>query len=313
MRRLRSFLTARSMEKTAVVFASTLTLASCTKPKDLIDLQGHRGCRGILPENTIEAFEKALEIGVTTLEMDVVVSGDKQVVVSHEPFFSHEIATDPSGELITEENEKEHNIYALSYDQIKQYDVGLRPHARFPQQKRIPAIKPLLNDVIVAADSFSIINGTDKPFYNIEIKREPELDLTFQPPVEEFVQLVIDQVNAHSIQDRVCLQSFDIETLQIIKRTAPELTVALLIEHEGAVEEHIKTLGFTPDIYSPYFKLITPEVVDYCRAQDMLIIPWTVNEESDLLRMLELGVDGIITDYPAEFKAVLDEKEIRIK
>lgn len=300
------------MTNTTVAFASTLKLASGTDSKTAINLQGHRGCRGILPENTIEGFIRALEIGVTTLEMDVVISKDKEVVVSHEAYFSHEIATSPSGELITKENEKEHNIYQLTYDQIKDYDVGLRPHLRFPHQQRVPAVKPLLKDVIRTADSFAIINATDKPIYNIEIKREPELDSLFQPSAQEFAQLVIDQVYLHSIADRVCLQSFDLETLQAIKRIAPELVVALLVEDETPLEENLKKLGFIPDKYGPSFELITEELMDYCRSHNMLVTPWTVNEEADLLRMIEFGVDAIITDYPGRFKKVLDEKGITI-
>ncbi|MFK7787649.1 MAG: glycerophosphodiester phosphodiesterase family protein [Crocinitomicaceae bacterium] len=300
------------MTKTTIAVASALTLASCIASKRTIDLQGHRGCRGILPENTHEAFIKALEIGVTTLEMDVVISKDKEVVVSHEPFFSHEIAISPKGDLITEENEKEHNLYQLTYEEIQGYDVGLRPHARFPKQEKIPAIKPLMKDVIAVADSFAIITGRDKPMFNIEIKREPELDSVFQPPVEEFVQLVLKEVQHQPFTDRVCLQSFDLETLRLIKQHAPEITLALLIETEKDVEQNIKTLGFKPDVYSPYFELITEETMDYCRENDIPVIPWTVNEKEDLLRMLELGVDGIITDYPNEFKSILEEMNVEV-
>jgi len=297
----------------AVVVASALSLTACTNSKNAIDLQGHRGCRGILPENTLPAFTKALEIGVTTLEMDVVISRDKQVVVSHEPYFSHEISTAPSGELIKKENEKQHNLYRLTYKQITQYDVGLRPHPRFPQQEKIPAIKPLMKDVIATADSFAIVNGTNKVDFNIEIKRDPELDSIFQPPVEEFVDLVLKEVQHKSFSDRVCLQSFDLETLRLIHQKAPEITLALLIDSEKDVEQNIKTLGFEPDIYSPYFELITQETMDYCKENNIPVIPWTVNRKEDLLRMLELEVDGIITDYPNEFKLILEEKEMEVR
>ncbi|MDG1332319.1 MAG: glycerophosphodiester phosphodiesterase family protein [Crocinitomicaceae bacterium] len=301
------------MTKTTIAFASALTLASCADSKRAIDLQGHRGCRGIFPENTIEAFIEALEIGVTTLEMDVVISKDKEVVISHEPFFSHEISMDPSGKLITEEDEKSHNIYQLTYDQIKQYDVGLRPHARFPQQAKLPAVKPLMKDVFATADSFAIFHGTDKPRFNVEIKREPALDSAFHPSAEEFVQLVLNEVQHLPFSNRVCLQSFDLETLRLIHQKAPEITLALLIETEKDVELNIKTLGFKPDVYSPYFDLISEETMEYCKKNNIPVIPWTVNKEADLLRMLELGVDGIITDYPNVFKLIMEEQEIEIK
>jgi glycerophosphoryl diester phosphodiesterase len=267
------------MIKMAVAVASALTLTACGNPHKSIDLQGHRGCRGILPENTSEAFMKALEIGVTTLEMDVVISKDKQVVVSHEAYFSHEMSTAPSGELIKEENEKQHNLYRFTYKQIKQYDVGLRPHPRFPQQEKIPAIKPLMKDVIAQADSFAIINGTNKPRFNIEIKRDPELDTIFQPSADEFVRLVLNEVQHKPFSDRVCLQSFDLETLRLVHERAPEITLALLIETEEDVEKNIKTLGFKPDVYSPYFKLITEKTMEYCTKNNILVIPWTVNDK----------------------------------
>lgn len=301
------------MEKTAIALVLLLALISCAKNKQAIDLQGHRGCRGLLPENTLEGFIKALEIGVTTLEMDVVISKDKQVVVSHEPFFSHEIATTPTGEPINEENETEHNMYLLTHDQIKQYDVGLRPHKRFPKQEKIAAVKPLLKDVIEAAEKFTTDNAINKPHYNIEIKRVPENDSIFHPSALEYVELVLEEVKSSPASARICLQSFDIQTLQIIKQLAPEITTALLVENEASIDQNMKTLGFIPDIYSPYFELITDEVMDYCKKHQMLIIPWTVNEQKDVLRMIELKVDGIISDYPDRVKKILEEQKISVK
>ncbi len=300
------------MTKTTIALASALSISACGTKKT-IDLQGHRGCRGIRPENTMVAFEKALEIGVTTLEMDVVITKDHEVIVSHEPYFSHEISNDPSGNLITKENEKEHNLYQLSHEAIEQYDVGLRPHARFPQQEKVAATKPLLKDVIEMSENYTLIHSRKKPFYNIEVKRDPALDSLFQPPVETFVNLVLSEVQHQPFSDRVCLQSFDLETLRLIHEKAPEITLALLIEAETDVEENIKTLGFTPDIYSPYFALINQQTMDYCNEHSIRVIPWTVNKKEDLLHLLELGVDGIITDYPNEFKVILEEKEVEIR
>lgn len=278
-----------------------------------MDIQGHRGCRGILPENTMEGFIKALEIGVTTLEMDVVISKDKQVVVSHEPYFSHVISTSPSGKKITRKSEQQHNIYQLDYDEIKQYDVGMRTPTRFPEQKSIPAFKPLLSEVIARSEEFVDHHKLKEPYYNIEIKRKPEMDSIFHPDVDEFTQLVVDQVYASEIADRTCIQSFDLESLRRVKEIAPELTTALLIENNKSFEENLTSLGFTPDIYSPYFKLVSQELVDSCKEQGIRIIPWTVNEEKDMIRMVELKVDGIITDYPQVLVALLDQMNISIK
>lgn len=292
---------------------STVATEHRSKAKQTIDLQGHRGCRGIFPENTIGGFIKALEIGVTTLEMDVVISKDNQVVVSHEPYFSHEFCTSPTGEIITEENEKEHNIYELTYDQIKEYDVGLRPHFRFTSQQKVKAAKPLLRDLFIEAEKYVDMLGLKKPFYNIEFKREPEQDLLFHPSVEEFAKLVIQTINSSGVAERVCIQAFDHASLQIVKRIAPKLTTSLIVENDKPARQNIEELGFLPDIYSPSFELVTQSEIDFCREKNLKVIPWTVNARRDMLRMIQFKVDGIITDYPGQLKKMLQNMEVKIK
>ena len=284
-----------------------------TTAQRTIDVQGHRGCRGIMPENTVQGFIKALSLGVTTLEMDVVISKDKHVVVSHEPYFAHEISTSPSGEEIPKGTDNEHNIYQLTYDEIRQYDVGLRGHSGFPRQEKVDAYKPLLSEVIRKSEEYVAEHGLKRPIYNIEIKRNPEGDGIFNPPVDEFVQLVVERISDHAIADRVCVQSFDVESLQEVKRMAPELTLALLIANTNSFEKNIESLGFEPDVYSPFFGLVTEDLVKACRKRGMRVIPWTVNEEKDMRKMIELDVDGIITDYPEELIIILHQKEIIVK
>ena len=134
------------------------------------DVQGHRGCRGLLPENTIPAFIKAIDLGVTTLEMDVVFIKDLQAIVSHEPFFNHEITTKPNGTFITEAEEKSLNIYTMNYDEVAKYDVGMKPHPRFTAQEKIKASKPLLSAVIDSAEAYTKKNNLPAIHYNIETK-----------------------------------------------------------------------------------------------------------------------------------------------
>lgn len=286
---------------------------ACHENHPTIDLQGHRGCRGDYPENTVAGFLAAMEAGVSTLEMDVVISKDKQVVVSHEPYFSHEIALTPNGEQITEENERQYNLYELTYDEISEFDVGKRKHPRFPNQKKMAATKPLLSEVIALTEQYAVEHHLKKPHYNIEIKRTPAYDSIFHPGVNEFVDLVLAQVVAASIADRVCIQSFDIETLQRVKALKPNLTLALLIENKLSFEQNIQNLGFDPEIYSPSFELVNKALIEQCAARNIKVIPWTVNQESDVLRMINLGVDGIITDFPNKTKEILSEKGIRIE
>ncbi|ANQ51158.1 glycerophosphodiester phosphodiesterase [Flammeovirga sp. MY04] len=290
-----------------------LTVFGCQKKQpQTIDLQGHRGCRGIYPENTNEAFLKALEIGVTTLEMDVVISKDKKVVVSHEPFFSHEIAISPQGDTITKDSEHDHNIYALNYEDIKKYDVGSRPHDRFPHQKKFATYKPLLSEVIENAESYAKEHQLKKPYYNIEIKRQPKYDSIYHPGVEEFAQLVMDEIKKYPFKERIFIQSFDVESLQEVRKIAPEYKTVYLIENEKSFEENMKTLGYIPEVYSPYFELVDQELVEKCKAKNMLIIPWTVNETQDMEAMIDLKVNGIISDYPGRLKEVLEEHGILI-
>ena len=285
---------------------TTLVFLSCNSNMNKIDIQGHRGCRGLMPENTIPAFIKALDLGVHTLELDVVISKDKEVVVSHEPFFNHLISTGPDGGSITEENEKEHNLYRLTYEDIKTYDVGLKGHPGFPEQEKISVYKPLLSDVISQCDAYAKKKNRPLPIYNIEIKRVKQLDYYFSPPVEEFVDLVLAEINEHGISDRVVVQSFDLESLRFAREKYPLIPLALLIENEKSPEENINELGFIPDIYSSYFKFLDDKTVDYCHSKQIKVIPWTVNDEQDIKQMLMLKVDGIISDYPDRVSKVLE-------
>ncbi len=267
-----------------------------------IDVQGHRGCRGLLPENSIPAFQKAIEIGVTTLELDLVISKDKKVVVSHDPFMNHEIALDLYGNEIKEADEKKFNLYTMTYDSIKQYDCGSKPHQNFPKQKKMKVYKPLLEEVIDLAEEQTKYTI----FYNIEIKSLPEWDNVFTPKVDEFVTLVLNIIKTKAIAERVTLQSFDVRALEEINRVAPEITTSLLVDENESIDQKLNSLSFKPEIVSPYFKLINSEVVKKLHDNDFKVIPWTLNEENDIEAMIDLKVDGIISDYPDVVMQILD-------
>lgn len=271
----------------------------------MFDTQGHRGCRGLMPENTIPAFKKALEIGVKTLEMDVVITKDKQVVLSHDPFLSHEMCADSNGNRIAEEKEKEFRIYGMTYNQLQKFDCGSLPHPRFPEQEKMEVHKPLLSDVIDASESYAKELNRDLPFYNIETKSTVEGDAIFHPKPEEFAQLLLDVVFEKGIQDRFILQSFDVRTLQYTHEKYPEIKLALLVENSLSIRENIELLGFTPNIYSCDYTLLTETGVAYSHSQKMEVIPWTINEKDKMKKWIEMGVDGIITDYPNRLKEVL--------
>jgi Glycerophosphoryl diester phosphodiesterase len=267
------------------------------------DKEGHRGCRGLMPENTIPAMMKALELGVTTLEMDAVITKDKQVILSHEPFFSHEITTKPNGEYVTEEEEKSLNIYQMSFAETQQYDVGMKPHPRFPQQQKLRATKPLLREVIEDAEAFTKLKGRPAVFYNIETKTQPATDNIYHPTPEEFVNQLMKVVNSKNIGPRVIIQSFDFRTLKVLHKRYPQIKTAALVEasDKRSFEDILLHLGFTPTIYSPAAELVTKELIHQCHRRNVKIIPWTVNDKNAIAELTKMGVDGIITDYPDLF------------
>jgi len=258
-----------------------------------LDVQGHRGCRGLYPENTIAGFKHAYHLGVSTLELDVVVSKDSQIIISHEPFFSHLISTGPENQEISEQTEHSHKIYELDYEDIKAYDVGLKDHPGYPNQIKLASFKPSLIDMVKELDALS--NNTIS--YNIELKRRPEWDLVFLPPVEEFVDLFLSTIEQLDIGSRLTIQSFDRECLRLLK-SKTDIPLVYLIENEDSIEQNIQELGFKPNIYSPYFKLIDSKLITYCKREHIRLIPWTINSEEDMKAMLDLGIEGIITDYP---------------
>ncbi len=267
------------------------------------DKQGHRGCRGLMPENTIPAMLKALELGVTTLEMDASISKDKQIFLSHEPFFNHEITTKPDGSFIEQKDERNYNMYHMLYDSIKTYDVGLKAHPRFPQQQRLPVSKPLLSDLFDSVKNYMLTSKRGYPFFNIETKCMPATDNIYHPGPAEFVELLMKLISEKQMENYVIIQSFDFRSLQYLHQHYPHIKTAMLIENfdKRSVEEQIKALGFIPTIYSPENSLVNKALVEECHQQNIKVIPWTVNEVKKINELKEMGVDGIISDYPNLF------------
>jgi len=282
---------------------SLVSLAQSSINMEQLDKQGHRGCRGLYPENTIPGFLKAIDLGVTTLEMDLVITKDKKVILSHEPFFNHEITTLPNGEYVSESNERELNIYEMVYSKVKKYDVGQKAHPRFLQQQKIKANKPLLTEVIDSVEMHVKTKNKQPLFYNIETKIQPQTDNVYHPEPQEFVDLIMAVILEKKIQNRVIVQSFDSRSLQYLHQKYPSIKTALLVEafDKKSFEKQIEDLGFTPTIYSPAQELVDLNLVQECRSKMIKLIPWTVNDLETIRRFVALGVDGIITDYPNLF------------
>ncbi|WP_168797437.1 glycerophosphodiester phosphodiesterase family protein [Neolewinella litorea] len=259
------------------------------------DWQGHRGARGLLPENTVPAFLRALSYPeVTTLELDVVISADDRVIVSHDPYMEPAICQLPGGGSITDTV----SLRQLTAREIENYDCGQLPHPRFPEQARRPVHKPTLSAVFAAVDRFCVQQGRLSPRYNIELKYQPEWEPYLVPDRETFVRLVLDDVAAWGKPELVTLQCFDPPTLAVIHRQNPRLTLAYLDESPGEVQSKMVELGFQPAIYSPWERKLTPEIIEEAHALGMRVVPWTVNEVPRMRELMAQGVDGIITDYP---------------
>jgi glycerophosphoryl diester phosphodiesterase len=297
-----------------MLFCVSIFFTSCnTQEKkkliipDNFDLQGHRGARGLLPENTIPAFIEAINIGVNTLELDVVVSKDSQLVLSHEPFFSSKICLDEASKPITEADEKKYNIFQYTVAQIRAFDCGSIGNSRFPEQKKIKIGKPTLTEMVQAVEAYLKNKKLKKVLYNIETKSSPDGDSIFHPKPNVFAQLLYENLKSLNVLDRVYIQSFDVRTLQAFHILAPEVPLVLLIENTKTFEQNIEILGFMPAVYSPNYLLVNADLVKKVHEKNIRLIPWTVNETKDMKDMLSLGVDGLITDYPNRFQSIRKE------
>jgi len=303
----------------------------------LFDLQGHRGARGLLPENTLPAFEKAIELGVTTLELDVGVSKDGSVVISHDRALNPEITRDASGAYLTAPV----LVNRLTLAELKTYDVGrINPESayakRFPDQQPIDGTRmPALSTLFKRVESL----GAKKLRFNIETKISPEKhNDTVSAAV--FARKLLDLVREHGVVSRTTIQSFDWRTLQIIQELqkghtkrvltscltsqqawgnnitqnsekGPFWTGSVRTADHADVPSMVKAAGC--DIWSPYFADITPTLVKKAQGFGLQVIPWTTNTEAEMTAVIESGADGLITDYPDIAKALLAKRNIAVR
>jgi glycerophosphoryl diester phosphodiesterase len=247
-----------------------------------VEVEGHRGARARRPENTIPAFEYAISQGVDVLELDINVTKDGVLVVSHDPVLHPPVCSGPVPEA---------NIHELTLAQVREWDCGKIQNPAFATQQAIPGTRmPTLDEVFDLAPKGSFQ-------FNIETKiteKKPEL----APPPDEFVRLVLAAVRAHHLESRVTLQSFDFRTLHEMKKIAPEIRRVAL--YSGSAKDFVQIAQEAEaDIVSPEFHLVTPEQVDAAHKAGLRVIPWTPDKPEDWDRLIAAGVDGIITDDPA--------------
>lgn len=299
----------------ALLFGALLWL-----PAAAFDLQAHRGARGLLPENTLPGFERALRIGVSTLEMDAAVTADGVVVLSHDPVLNRDLVRGADGEWLSEPVA----IRTLTQAQLQAFDVGrIRPdssYARsFSQQQPVDGARmPTLAAV------FELVKrmGADHVQFDIETKmdlRNPDNTL----PPEPFVQAVLKVIREAGMEERVMIQSFDWRTLQVVRALAPRIrtvylttqsargsnldspvyTAGLTLAEHGSVPRMVKAAA--GHVWSPNFQALTQELLKEAQSLGLKVVPWTVNEPADMDRLIGWGVDGLISDYPDRLREAM--------
>jgi glycerophosphoryl diester phosphodiesterase len=296
------------------------------------DIEAHRGGRALFPENTLVSFANALSMGVSTLELDIGVTRDGAIVVSHERGLNPDLARGPDGRYVSEPGTP---FVKLALDEVKQFDVGqIRPGsiyaAQFRDQQAVPGTKiPTLKELIDLVHR----SGDSHVRLNIETKIDPSHPYE-SPQPERFVMLLLDLLRAEKFEDRVMVQSFDWRTLQWVQKLAPKIpTVYLTVqvgrdptvfrdkasewsagfnpaEHGRSIPRTIKAAGGA--IWSPYSGDVTPELIAESHALGIAVVVWTANKEADIARLIEMGVDGIISDRPDVLRKVAGENGIAL-
>jgi glycerophosphoryl diester phosphodiesterase len=313
----------------AFLTALSLLLASSAGAQT-IDLQGHRGARGLMPENTLPAFQKAMELGVTTLELDIAITKDGVLAIYHDQALNPDITRDAAGRFL----ESRPVIHTLTWAELQTYDVGrLRPGspygANYPAQQAIDGTRiPRL------ADLFALVRklGHEKVRFAIETKLHPEKPGETPAP-EPFARAVVDEIRNAGMAHRSQILSFDWRTLQVVQKIAPEIpTVYLTLQRRfdniqvnnpagspwtagfqyrehGSIPKMIKAAGGS--YWSVYHGDLTPEAAREAKALGLKVLAWTVNDTTLMARMLDTGVDGLITDRPDLAIPLLKERGLR--
>lgn len=260
------------------------------------EVHGHRGCRGNFPANTLPAFLYATGAGCQWIELDVVITGDNEVLVSHEPWMDHHTCLSPEGQPLNEAEGRAANIHRMPLAEAQQYKV------QGPDNSM--AHKPTLAEVVHAVHRHAAAAGKRAPRFNIEVKSDPTLYGTFQPQPDELARRVLQEITVLGIKGRCLVQCFDPAVLNAMHQQEPAVPLALLVEHDLGLEASLAALRFSPAYYSPALRLVDEALVHALRRKGIGLLVWTVNEPADMRRMFALGIDGLITDEPAEALAL---------
>ena len=262
---------------------------------------GHRGARGLMPEETIPAMKKGLLEGANTLEFDLYVTKDDKLILHHDPSFNPDFEFLPDGSRIPASARSRYILYKMDYADIRSFVVGGQYYPDFPEQQRMASYVPLLSEMIDSIEQFIGKDQLPTVYYMPQIGGTPAKAGVTNPSPAAFVQLLMAVLKPYlpRLKSRLIIQSFSALPLQLLHQQYPEIALAYLTASKTfTFEENIKRLTFNPDFYLPYFKLVTPTLVEQCHENNIKIVPWTVNDTMEMKRLMDLQVDGIITDYP---------------
>ncbi len=306
-------------------FYALLLLCCLPAGSFAFDLQGHRGARGLAPENTLAAFEQALKTGVTTLELDIGIAADGVVVISHDPWLNPAFTRDANGQWL--QGSRGPLLRSLTFAQLQAYDVGrINPASSYASQfssqqavdgQRIPALSALFEMVKAA--------GANSMRFNIETKLNPLAPADTVSP-EAMTQALLKVVREAGLTQRVTVQSFDWRSLKLVQQLEPSVNTACLgaqsatgdtlqsgvwtaglkLADYAGVPQLVKAAGCT--IWSPNAASLTQDLVKQAQALGLKVLPWTVNAPADMQKLLEWNVDGIITDYPDRLRTVMQQR-----
>ena len=273
---------------------------SCVSDEDQqLVVQAHRGGAALYPENTVPAMINAVKIGVRTLELDLQVTKDCHVVVSHDPFVNSTKGLYPNGDRITKDYEDSLLIFSMTYDSLRRYDVGSLNNSCYPRRTNLKCAIPTLSDLIDCVETYTSSIGKSPVCYNIEIKSSTENDGIKTPDYKTFCDLTMEVLKEKKLKNRLCIQSFDPRSLNYIHQKFPSVILSYLVEDRGkSVADFLSELDFIPEIISPDHSIVDKEFVSAAHARNLKVIPWTVDKKDEVLRLNELGVDEIITNEP---------------
>jgi glycerophosphoryl diester phosphodiesterase len=298
-----------------------LALWSCASAH-AFDLQGHRGTRGLAPENTLVAFQRALALGVTTLETDLAVTRDGALVISHDPVLNPDLVRGPDGKWLPSKGPP---IHSLTLEQLRTYDVG-RTNPASAYGKQYPEQQPADGQRFPTLKEVFALGAGNKVRFAIETKITPASGSDTPDPVT-FAKLVVDAIREAGMTGRVEVLSFDWRTLVEVKKLAPEIrTVCItqstpnfdnaanstwtagleLSRHDGSVPKLVRAAGC--NTWSSFFRNLTPATIAEGQSLGLTVLPWTVNDPADMARLIDWRVDGLITDYPDRARKVMADK-----